>query len=224
MTERALTMETPAGAVRGLLLRPPDAAFLLVLAHGAGAGMRHPFLGGLAQALAARQVATLRFQFPYMERGGRRPDAPAAAQAAVRAALETARSTVPDLPLFAGGKSYGGRMTSEAAARGALPEARGIVFVGFPLHAAGRPGEGRAAHLDRVSLPLLFVQGTRDALADLSLIRNLCAHLGDRATLHVVQDGDHSFGVPKRSGRTERDVLAEIALAVVGWGAGVLSP
>jgi predicted alpha/beta-hydrolase family hydrolase len=221
MTARPVAIEAPAGAVGGLLLRPPDARLLLVLAHGAGAGMRHPFLEGLARALAERQVATLRFLFPYAARGARRPDPPAVAYATVRAALETARDVAPDLPLLAGGKSYGGRMTSEAAARGQLPGVRGIVFVGFPLPPAGRPGESRAAHLERVALPLLFVQGTRDALADLGLIRDVCSRLADRATLHVVQDADHSFRVPQRTGKIETDVMEEIALVVARWGAGL---
>jgi predicted alpha/beta-hydrolase family hydrolase len=220
MTARPVTIESGAGAVGGLLLRPPRATLLLVLAHGAGAGMRHPFLEGLARALAERGVATLRYQFPYMERGGRRPDPPAVAQATVRAALETARDMAPDLPIVAGGKSYGGRMTSEAAARDGLDGARGLVFVGFPLHAAGRPGNARAAHLDRIALPQLFVQGTRDALADFALMRQVCDRLGARATLHVVQDADHSFRVPKRSGRVEADVFREIAQVVARWGAG----
>lgn len=217
MTARSLTIESGAGAVGGLLLRPPDATVLLVLAHGAGAGMRHPFLEGLARALAQERVATLRYQFPYKERGAHRPDPPAVAQATVRAAVAAARRAAPDLPLLAGGKSYGGRMTSEAAAAGELAGVRGIVFVGFPLHAAGQPGERRAAHLERVLLPQLFVQGTRDALADLGLMRQVCQRLGARATLHVLQDADHSFRVPKRSGRTEADVLDEIALAVAAW-------
>jgi predicted alpha/beta-hydrolase family hydrolase len=217
MTLRPLTIESPAGTVSGLFLRPSDAAVLLVLAHGAGAGMRHPFLEGLAHALAERGVATLRYQFPYMERGGRRPDAPAVAQATVRAAIAAGRTAAPDLATIAGGKSFGGRMTSEAAARGGLEDVRGVAFIGFPLHAAGRPGDGRAAHLDRVTLPQLFVQGTRDALADLRLIQGLCERLGPRATLHVVPDADHSFRVPKRTGRTDADVLGEIAAAVAAW-------
>lgn len=219
MVARPVTIESTAGTVGGLLLRPPDASLLLVLAHGAGAGMRHPFLEGLARALAERGVATLRYQFPYMERGGRRPDSPAVAQAAVRAAVGAARAAAPDLPVVAGGKSYGGRMTSEAAARGGFDDVRGLAFIGFPLHAAGRPADGRAAHLDRVTLPQLFVQGTRDALADFQLMRQVCDRLGARATLHVVQDADHSFRVPKRTGRSEADVLGEIAAAVALWGA-----
>ncbi len=218
MTARPVTIESAAGAVGGLLLRPPDAMLLLVLAHGAGAGMRHPFLEGLARALAERGLATLRYQFPYMERGARRPDAPAVAQATVRAALGAAQAAAPDLPIVAGGKSYGGRMTSEAAAHGGLEGVRGLAFIGFPLHAAGRSGDSRAAHLDRVTLPQLFVQGTRDALARLDLMQRVCDRLGARATLHVVQDADHSFRVPKRSGRSEADVLGEIAAAVARWG------
>jgi predicted alpha/beta-hydrolase family hydrolase len=218
VTARPFPIETAAGAVGGLLIRPPDAALLLVLAHGAGAGMRHPFLEGLAQSLAARRVATLRYQFPYMEHGGRRPDPPAVAQATVRAAVAAARAAAPELATIAGGKSFGGRMTSEAAARGDLEGVRGLAFIGFPLHPAGRPGDSRAAHLDRVALPQLFVQGTRDALADFGLMQRLCHRLGSRATLHVVQDADHSFRVPKRTGRTDSAVLEEIATAVAAWG------
>jgi predicted alpha/beta-hydrolase family hydrolase len=219
VTARPVRIETPAGGVAGLLERPPDATLLFVLAHGAGAGMRHPFLDGLARALADRGVATLRYQFPYMERGGRRPDPPAVAQATVRAAVAAAREAAPGLTTIAGGKSFGGRMTSEAMARGRLEGVRGIAFVGFPLHAAGRPGDGRAAHLDGIAVPLLFVQGTRDALADLDLIERLCTRLRPRATLHVVPEADHSFKVPKRAGRSPGEVLEEIATAVAAWGA-----
>ena len=204
-----------------LLLRPPGAEALLVLAHGAGAGMRHPFLQGVADALAGHRVATLRYQFPYMNAGGRgsRPDPPAVAAAAVRAAVAAAAEHAPDLPLFAGGKSFGGRMTSTAAADAPLEPVRGLVFLGFPLHAAGRPGTARAAHLAHVTVPMLFLQGTRDPLAALDLLRPVCDHLGARATLHVVDGADHSFGVLKRSGRSNAEVLAEIAAAIAGWTA-----
>jgi uncharacterized protein len=204
-------------AVSALLVRPPDALLLYVLAHGAGAGMRHPFLEGLAQRLAARGIATLRYQFPYMERGAQRPDAPAVAEAAVRAAVEEAARVAPDLPLVAGGKSFGGRMTSSAQANAPLPGVAGLVFLGFPLHPPGRPGITRADHLDRVALPMLFLQGTRDDFAELKLLEPLVKRLGALATLHLVEGGDHSFKVPKRSGTTETAVMDEIADAIGGW-------
>jgi uncharacterized protein len=200
-----------------LLLRPPDARALLLLAHGAGAGMRHPFMQRIAEALAADGVATLRYQFPYMDAGGRRPDPPAVAEAAVCVAAGKARAMAPDLPLFAGGKSFGGRMTSSAQAHAPLEGVRGLVFLGFPLHPAGRPGTSRAAHLDRVAVPMLFLQGTRDSLAALDLIRSVCDHLGARATLHVVEGADHSFAVPRRSGRTNDEVLAELSRTISAW-------
>jgi predicted alpha/beta-hydrolase family hydrolase len=200
-----------------LLLRPAGAAALLVLAHGAGAGMRHPFMQAIAEALAGRGVATLRYQFPYMDAGGRRPDPPAVAEAAVAVAVGQARALAPDLPLFAGGTSFGGRMTSGAQAQAPLDGVRGLVFLGFPLHPAGRPGTARAAHLDRVSVPMLFLQGTRDPLAGLDLLRSVCDHLGARATLHVVEGADHSFAVLKRSGRTNAEVLAELASTIAEW-------
>ncbi len=199
-----------------LLLRPPGARTLLVLAHGAGAGMRHPFMQALAEALGHAGVATLRYQFPYLEQGGR-PDPPAVATATVRAAVARANDEASDLPLFAGGKSFGGRMTSTAQAEQALEQVRGLVFVGFPLHAAGRPGSDRAAHLDRVAVPMLFLQGTRDTLAALDLMRPVCDHLGARATLHVVDGADHSFGVRKRSGRTNEEVLKELGWTISAW-------
>ncbi|MCZ2400604.1 MAG: dienelactone hydrolase family protein [Phycisphaerae bacterium] len=207
--------------VGALLLRPAGARWLLVLAHGAGAGMRHPFMETLSAALAEAKIATLRYQFPYMERGQRRPDPPATLVAAGRAAVAEAHRLAPDLPLLAGGKSLGGRITSQAAAAGDSAEAyrvvRGLVFFGFPLHAAGRPSVSRAAHLNDVAQPLLFLQGTRDALADLSLIRSVCAALGERATLHVVDGADHGFAVLKRSGRTADQVFGELAQSVRHW-------
>lgn len=207
--------------VSALLLRPADARWLLVLAHGAGAGMRHPFMETLSAALAGVRIATLRYQFPYMERGQRRPDPPATLVAAVSAAVSEARRLAPDLPLLAGGKSLGGRMTSQAAATGSqgggFERAAGLVFFGFPLHAAGRPSVSRAAHLKDVAQPLLFLQGTRDALADLSLIRSVCAALGERATLRVVDGADHGFAVLKRSGRTADQVFSELAQNVMLW-------
>ena len=212
-----LTIDTPHGTVSGLLQHPSDARALYVLAHGAGAGMRHAFMEAIADRLAARGIGTLRYQFPYMEQGKKRPDRPPVAMAAVRAACAQGRELAPGLPLLAGGKSFGGRMTSQAAAEEPLDGVAGLVFLGFPLHAPGKPGDGRAAHLADVTVPMLFVQGTRDALADLELMRGVTERLGDRATLHVVDGGDHSFKVPKRSGRTADVVLDELADAIAGW-------
>jgi predicted alpha/beta-hydrolase family hydrolase len=224
-TDRIRFVATPSrGEVSGLLARPADARALLVLAHGAGAGMEHPFMAALAEALAARGVATFRYQFPYCESGKRSPDPAPVLEATVRAAVAVGARVAPDLPRFAGGKSMGGRMTSRAAAAGpsAKPEegldARGIVFMGFPLHAAGAaPSVERAAHLAAVLQPMLFLQGTRDALADLELIRGVCDGLGDRATLHVVDGADHGFHVPKRSGRDDAGVIAELADVTARW-------
>jgi predicted alpha/beta-hydrolase family hydrolase len=204
-------------------VRPDGARALLVLAHGAGAGMRHAFLESFAQSLAAGGVATFRYQFPYTEKSGRRPDPPAVLEATVRSAVEAAARAAPGLPLFAGGKSMGGRMTSRAASEGALPGVRGLVFAGFPLHAAGQPGVARADHLDAVPLPMLFLQGTRDHLADLASIRAVAARLGERASLHVVEGADHSFHVPKSSGRTDAAVLDELGREVVAWTERVLA-
>jgi predicted alpha/beta-hydrolase family hydrolase len=206
----------PAGEVGGLLMHPPGAACLLVFAHGAGAGMRHAFMDAAAAALAHRCVATLRFEFPYMHKGSRRPDPPAVLHATVRAAVQKAAATAPGLPLFAGGKSMGGRMTSLAAADQPLPDVRGLVFFGFPLHAAGSPSSARGAHLARVTVPMLFLQGTRDKLADLDLLRPLL-HGVPRATLEIVEGADHSFHVPKSSGRTDAGTLADIAAKIAGW-------
>jgi predicted alpha/beta-hydrolase family hydrolase len=205
------------GDVSALLLRPDDAWTMYVLAHGAGAGMRHPFMARIAQALASRGVATLRYQFPYVEHGTRRPDPPGVLEATVRAAVAKARELVPDLPLVAGGKSMGGRMTSNAMARRPLEGVRGLVFLGFPLHPAKQPGTARAEHLEQAAAPMLFLQGTRDDLADLGLIREVCSRLGARATLHVVEGADHSFAVLKRSGRTDAQVLGELADTITDW-------
>lgn len=201
--------------VDALLERPRGAHALLVLAHGAGAGMRHAFLESVAGALARHGVATLRYQFPYAQRGRRAPDRPDVLVATVRAALREAVRIARGLPLFAGGKSLGGRMTSTAAARAPLPDVRGLVFLGFPLHAPGKRGSARAAHLRDVAVPLLFVQGTRDPLAPLDELRPVVEGLA--AALHVVEGGDHSFAVPKRSGRSEGEVHEEIAAAVAEW-------
>jgi predicted alpha/beta-hydrolase family hydrolase len=204
------------GSVSALLERPPDAWLLYILAHGAGAGMRHGFLESISAALASRGVATLRYQFPYMEAGSRRPDPPAVAEATVRAVVSRAAVAVPELPLIAGGKSFGGRMTSGAAAN-SLPGVKGLAFLGFPLHPPGRAGTRRADHLVRVDLPMLFLQGTRDQFAQTDLITGVCQRLGSRATLHPVEGADHSFGVPKSSGRTPAAVLNELADTLVQW-------
>lgn len=200
-----------------LLARPADAAACYVFAHGAGAGMRHAFMAAMAQGLVERNIAVLRFQFPFMEQGAKRTDPPAVAQAAVRAAVEEAARQLPGVALFAGGKSFGGRMSSQAQAAEPLPQVRGLVFVGFPLHPAGKPSVARAAHLDDVQLPMLFLQGTRDALADLPLVRQVTDQLGARATLHVVEAADHAFHVLVRSGRTDAQVLAELLDAMSAW-------
>ena len=210
------TIATPSGEVSGLFSRPSQAEALLVLAHGAGAGMTHPFMAAVADALAAEAVATLRYQFPSMEAGRRRPDTPSIAMATVRAAVQ---STAADGPLLvvAGGKSFGGRMSSEAAAKSMLPHVRGLVFFGFPLHPPGKPGRSRAAHLAKVRVPMLFMQGTRDALAQLPLVETVARELGTRATLHVVDGGDHSFKLPKRLGRDPADVINEIGRVTADW-------
>jgi uncharacterized protein len=205
------------GSVSGLLLRPADAWLLYVLAHGAGAGMRHRFMETVAEALALRGVASLRYQFPFTQAGGRRPDPPGVLEATVRAAVAAARTAAPTLPLVAGGKSLGGRMTSNAQARRPLAEVAALVFLGFPLHPPKQPGVSRADHLDRVELPMLFLQGTRDELAHLDLLQPVCQRLGDRATLHVIEGGDHGFDVLKRSGRTETEVMDELATTVADW-------
>jgi hypothetical protein len=179
--------------------------------------MRHPFFERAVQALGERQVATYRYEFPYMEKGAGRPDPPAVAEARVRDATLDAARVAPGLPLFAGGKSFGGRMTSQAQAKEPLPGVRGLVFLGFPLHPPGRPGTTRAEHLSRVRVPMLFLQGTRDDFAGLDLLRPIVNGLGDRATLHVVEGGDHSFKVLKRSGRTDADVLSELADTITAW-------
>jgi predicted alpha/beta-hydrolase family hydrolase len=211
------------GKVSGILIRPPDAWATYVLAHGAGAGMRHRFMEGIARALAERGIATLRYQFPYVEAGTRRPDPPGVLEAMVRAAAVKARESTPDLPLVAGGKSLGGRMTSNAMARRPLEGVLGLVFLGFPLHPARQPAVTRAEHLDRVESPMLFLQGTRDDLADLGLITSVCARLGPKATLHVVEGADHSFAVLKRSGRTDAEVMAELALGLTEWLSSLLT-
>jgi uncharacterized protein len=203
--------------VSGLLQTPPRARACYVLAHGAGAGMKHPFLAAIAAELATRGIASLRYQFPYMERGAKRPDPPPLAQATVRAAVAAATRSLPDLPLIAGGKSFGGRMTSQAQAKAPLPGVRGLAFLGFPLHPANRPSRDRAEHLFDVHLPMLFLQGTRDALAALDQIEPVCEKLGERATLMLFENADHSFHVPARSGRTDAQLRGEILDALASW-------
>lgn len=207
--------------VSGLLARPTDAWMLCVVAHGAGAGMRHTFLESIAKSLAAEGVATFRYQFPYMEVGRRRPDPPHLLEATVRSAVETAAESAPGLPIIAGGKSLGGRMTSQAAASAPLAGVKGLAFLGFPLHAPGNPGDSRAEHLYTVRLPMLFLQGTRDSFAHRDLLRPLCERLGSWARLHLVEGGDHSFKVPKRSGRDQPQVIAELVDAIASWGRAV---
>ena len=203
--------------VFALLVVPSDAIACYVFAHGAGAGMDHTFMTTVAQELAIRRLATLRFQFPYMERGLKRPDPPRLCHATVRAAVHAASERVPSLPLLAGGKSFGGRMTSQAQALEPLPGVQGLVFLGFPLHAAGQPATPRGDHLHDVEIPMLFLQGTRDRLADIGLVERLVEQLGDRATLTRLHDADHSFHVPARAGRTDREVRAEMLDALAGW-------
>jgi predicted alpha/beta-hydrolase family hydrolase len=187
------------------------------MAHGAGAGMTHPFMANFASELAARGIATLRYQFPYMERGSKRPDTPKLAQATVRAVVAEASRLVPELALFAGGKSFGGRMTSQAQAAELLAGVRGLVFVGFPLHPPGKPGDERGAHLFDVQVPMLFLQGTRDDFAELSLLKALVTKLGTRAALTLFDDADHSFHVPARSGRKDAQIRAEMADSLAAW-------
>jgi predicted alpha/beta-hydrolase family hydrolase len=208
-----------AGAepVPGLWLAPPAARAGLVLAHGAGAGMAHRSMAAIAEGLAERGIATLRYQFPYMARGSKRPDPPPVAHETVRAAVAEAARRAPDLALFAGGKSFGGRMTSQAQALAPLGAVRVLVFFAFPLHPAGKPSDTRAAHLSAVALPMLFLQGTRDALAELDLLRPVIATLGARATLALAPEADHAFHVPAKTGRKHADVLAEMLDTTAAW-------
>jgi predicted alpha/beta-hydrolase family hydrolase len=219
MEATSLTFEASAssGAVEALSLRPAAAWAALVFGHGAGAGMRHPFMTVLSERLASRGIATLRYQFPFMERGSKRPDAPKLAQATVRAASAEAVRLLPGVPLFAGGKSFGGRMTSQAQAASPLPGVRGLIFVGFPLHPAGKPADERAKHLFDVGVPMLFLQGTRDALADMALMRAMVQRLGDRATLAPFEDADHSFHVRASSGGSDAQTLQAMRDAAARW-------
>ncbi len=213
-----------SGALPALVLEAPSPSAFMVLAHGAGAGMEHPFMTALAARLAGVGLSTLRFQFPFMAAGGRRPDRRPVLVAAWARVAAWVRPRWAGLPMVVGGKSLGGRMASHAAAEGLLEGVRGLVFFGFPLHPAGRPGTGRAAHLSRVGLPMLFLQGTRDALADLDLLGPVVADLGGRATLNVVEGADHGFHVLKRSGRTDDDVVDELARTAAAWTAALAPP
>jgi hypothetical protein len=206
-----------AGPVSALLVAPPQARACLVFAHGAGAGMTHSFMEQAAAGLAQRRIATLRYQFPYMEKGSRRPDPPAIAHAAVRAAVMEAARHCPGVPLIAGGKSFGGRMTSQAQAKAPLEGVRALAFFGFPLHPAGKPSIDRADHLSDVRLPMLLLQGSNDKLAEGDLLKGVVERLKPRATLHLVEAADHSFHVPARSGRNDREVMAEILDALAAW-------
>jgi hypothetical protein len=218
MAAEPLSIPIPgADPVSGLWQAPAAPSAVLALAHGAGAGMTHKAMAALADGLEARGVATLRYQFPYMEKGGKRVDPPPVAHAAVRAAVNVASGRAGSLPLFAGGKSFGGRMTSQAQAKAPLGGVRGLVFFAFPLHPAGKPSEERAAHLTDVALPMLFLQGTHDALAELALLQHTVAGLGERATLELIADADHSFHVPAKTGRKDPDVLAEALDRVAAW-------
>lgn len=217
MDSQKITIPVGDEQVSGLLLRPPNAQALYLFAHGAGAGMTHKAMESNAQGLAERGIATLRYQFSYMEKGSRRPDSPKTAHAAVRAAAARALELAADLALFAGGRSFGGRMTSQAQSIEPLPRVRGLAFLGFPLHPAGKPGIDRADHLAHVEIPTLFVSGDRDALAEPELLKGVVASLGPRATLHAVEHADHSFKVAARSGRTGADAEAEALDALANW-------
>lgn len=212
-----------AASVSGLLLRPPQPRACYVFAHGAGAGMAHASMETIAAGLGERGIATLRYQFPYMEKGSKRPDSPAVAHAAVRAAVAEAARCCTALPLIAGGKSFGGRMTSQAQALSPLPGVRALAFLGFPLHPAGKPSSDRAKHLSEVKIPMLFLQGTRDALAELSLLDPVVEGLGSRATLHLSDGADHSFHVLKSSGRSDREVMSEALDAFAAWVEEIVS-
>jgi predicted alpha/beta-hydrolase family hydrolase len=218
MSLKQLTIEVPeVGPITGLSMTPAHSIACYVLAHGAGAGMRHKFMEAVGSDLAERDIATLRFQFPYMERGLKRPDRPAVAMATVRAAVAAADRSYPDLPLVAGGKSFGGRMTSEAQAAEPLPGVRGLAFIGFPLHPAGKPSTSRANHLKRVKVPMLFLQGTRDALADIPLLNEVVEQFGLSVKVFWLQDANHSFHAPARLGRTEAEVLNDVPNALRAW-------
>jgi uncharacterized protein len=211
-----------AGEVSSILMRPPGAQWLLVLAHGAGAGMRHPFMTALARELAAEKIATFRYQFPYMENRRKAPDRPPTLAATVAAAVESAHAALPDLSLLAGGKSMGGRMTSTAASENLIPDVRGLVFFGFPLHPPKQPATKRGDHLAKVTQPMLFLQGTLDDLAELKLLTPICKELGSLATMHIIEGADHSFHVLKSSGKSDAAVLRELAHTTAEWANSLL--
>jgi predicted alpha/beta-hydrolase family hydrolase len=210
-----------SGTVSGLLQMPPRASACYVFAHGAGAGMTHSFMAEVAGGLFERGIATLRYQFPYMERSTKRPDSPSIAHATVRAAAAESTLQCPGLPVFAGGKSFGGRMTSQAHAQRPLPGVHGLAFIGFPLHPAGKPSDGRAEHLFEIKIPMLFLQGTRDKLAELPLMQRLTASLGPRTSLHLLEHADHSFHVPVKSGSNDREVMREMLNVLTAWVKGL---
>jgi predicted alpha/beta-hydrolase family hydrolase len=214
----------PAQSVSGLLLNPQHARACFVFAHGAGAGMTHPFMQSVATGLCERGVATLRYQFPYMEKGAKRPDSPTMARATVRAAVEAARRLCGDLPMIAGGKSFGARMTSHAQATTPLPGVRGLAFLGFPLHPAGKPSDERGRHLSDIQIPMLFLQGTRDKLAKMPLLEQLTQVLGARASLQLFEHADHSFHAPARSGQNDRDIMRDMLDALTAWIGTLLQP
>jgi len=217
-TPQKLAVAVGASArVAALLTLPPQPRACFIFAHGAGAGMTHAFMAAVAEGLAERGVATLRYQFPYMEKAGKRPDPPAVAHAAVRGAVAVAAEHCPGMPLIAGGKSFGARMTSQAQAKAPLAGVQGLAFFGFPLHPAGKPSSDRADHLADVKIPMLFLQGTGDKLAELDLLKPVVRKLGARATLHLVEGADHSFHVPKRSGRNDSEVMVEVLDTFVAW-------
>src|SRR4051794_3155381 len=222
MTDQMLPLPLPAAVpVSALLLRPDNARACFVFAHGAGAGMAHPFMETVAAGLCERGIATLRYQFPYMEKGSKRPDAPRVAHAAVQTAVAEAARRCAGLPLIAGGKSFGGRMTSQAQAIAPLAGVRGLAFLGFPLHPPGKPSTSRAAHLSEIKIPMLFLQGTRDDFAEMTLLEPVVKGLGAMASLHVVQEADHSLHVPARSGRNDREVMNEVLDALSAWIVGL---
>lgn len=224
ITVTPLRLRLPSGASVSAIFRAPEqprACF--VFAHGAGAGMDHPFMTSLTLALESRDIATLRFQFPFMELGSKRPDTPAIAHQAIRVAVAEATALLPGVPLYAGGKSFGGRMSSQAHSASPLPNVQGLIFVGFPLHAAGQLGTSRADHLQEIKTPMLFLQGTRDGLADQTLIQNVACGLAPMATLKMIEGADHAFHVLVRSGRTDAQVVEEIADQIALWVSAVNS-
>jgi predicted alpha/beta-hydrolase family hydrolase len=221
MTPLRIPVPAANTTVSGVLDAPAKPGACYVFAHGAGAGMNHAFMAAMAEGLVRRGIAALRFQFPYMEQGSKRPDPPALCHAAVRAAV--AKAGELQLPLIAGGRSFGGRMTSQAQAKSPLPGVRGLAFLGFPLHPAGRPSDERAEHLFDIKIPMLFLQGTRDALAELSLLRPLVDRLGNRASLKLFEDADHSFHVPAKTGRKDAEVRGEVLDALTAWTKAVIA-